>query len=64
MPGSETEYPEGSLHRASCVKVGVGDLKVEAGTKLKKTCNWGSPGSVGGWRQTQFLEVSHNVGAS
>ena len=24
----------------------------------------GRPGSVGGWRQTQILEVVHNVGAS
>ena len=64
MPGSESESPEGSPHWASCLKVGVGDLKVEVGAELEKKCNWGRPGSVGGWRQTQFLEVFHNVSAS
>ena len=50
MPGSDSDSPEGSPDRDSCLEAGVGDLKVEAGMDLEKRCNWGKPGFVGGWR--------------
>lgn len=57
MPGSESESPEGSPHRNSSFKAGVGDLEVEARMEWMKRCKWGMRCC---WRGALCSAVGHS----